>query len=89
MIWKGNDTNVTEQDIFNMASYKFEDIVSSFKIRTVKTNENGKYSTHLNFTHTLPQSMKEQRHRGFGKCYTFIARNDTKELGVYYITIKL
>ena len=73
----------------SIKSAEFKDIVTSFTIRTVKTNENGKYSTHLNFTPALPQSMKEQRHRGFGKCYTFIARNDTKELGVYYIKIKL
>ena len=89
MLWKGNDTNITEQEIFDMASYRFEDIVTSFRIRTVKSNANGEYSTYLNFTPTLPPSMKEQRHRGFGKCYTFIARNDTKQLGVYYILIKL
>ena len=89
MIWKSNNTNVTEQDIYNQAAYKFKDIVASFRVRSVKTNKKGEYSTYLNFTRTLPPTIKEQRHRGFGKCYTYLAPNDTKELGVYYIMIKL
>ena len=89
IIWKGNNTNVTEQDIYDQAAYRFEDIIIKFKIRSVKTNKKGEYSTYLNFTKTLPSTIKEQRHRGFGKCYTYLAPNDTKGLGVYYIMIKL
>ena len=68
-----------------------------FRIRTVKENrvlntnyiKLNPYTVDLNITENLPNSIKEQRHRVFGKCYTFIAERDIKDFGVYYIKIKL
>ena len=89
LTWRSNKSDVTEEEVFDEATYNFNELVAYFRIRTVKENENNEYGRVLNITEKLPDTIHEQRHRVFGKCYTFIATKGIKNLGVYYIKIKL
>ena len=33
--------------------------------------------------------FREQRHRSFGRCYTFHPRKEARERGIYYIKMRL
>ena len=59
-------------------------------INTVKGQTQGnKKRVVLNVSEELPSTIKEQRHRKFGKCFTYIPDEDINDRGVYYIQIKL
>ena len=87
--WTSNTTETTEQKLFDEATHRFDELVASFKIRTMRENDKGMNHYYLNITNNLPRVIKEQRHRAFGKCYTFIAGKAMKELGIYYIQVTL
>ena len=52
--------------------------------------ENGLTDTNLDLTDpALNASVKEQRHRGFGRCYTIHLAENHRERGLYYFKIWL
>ena len=86
--WSSNDSLTTEKQLFDEATYKFTDMVESFYIRLIHSNDDGNSAVVLNTTDVNPDMIKEQRRRQ-GKCYTFIPEEHIREFGIYYVKIKL
>ena len=84
MTWSSNDTSVTEETLFQNATYKLDEIVQKIYIRYIQANDDGKTNTLISVDGTS-DSFKEQRHRGFGRCYTLHPDKTIRNQGVYYL----
>ena len=84
LTWISNDTYVDQQELFKLATYKFTEIVKRIFVRFIQSDKNGKTGTDIALEDNL-DSIKEQRHRNFGRCYTFHPEKNIRDLGVYYI----
>ena len=87
--WTSNDTSITSHELFNMATYSFDDIVKSIKARTVYEDDKGEFKSTALDMDEKHNSIVEQRHRRFGRCYTYCPETPLKELGIYYLSIIL
>ena len=86
--WSSNDTNVDEETLFQQATYSLDEIVKRIYIRYIQANADGKTNTVISVDGTS-HSFKEQRHRGFGRCYTLHPAPEILKLGVYYLKASL
>ena len=90
LTWRSNDTSVDQQTLFKRATYGFDEIVKRIYVRFIKADkdgnvgEKGKTYVDIDLTGNFT-SIKEQRHRGFGRCYTFYPEESIRDLGVYYL----
>ena len=82
--WSSNDTSVDQQTLFKNVTYEFDEIVKRIYVRYIKTDENGKANEDIDFK-GKSTSIKEQRHRVFGRCYTLYPEKRIRDLSVYYI----
>ena len=73
-----------QQTLFNDATYNFTEIVKKIYVRFIKADKTGKANANIDLLETS-DSIKEQRHRGFGRCYTFQPEKYMRDLGIYYI----
>ena len=98
LTWSSNDSSVDQQELFRDATYNFTEIVKRIYIRFIQADTNGKVGeigkTNLDLKNkTILEdnldSIQEQRHRGFGRCYTFYPKKEILDLGVYYIKFYL
>ena len=89
LLWKSNSTNLTEQQLFDEVTYRFEEIVGYIQIRSHKNKESNKNKIYYNSSEYWNSSIKEHRHRKYGKCYVFMPEKHILQRGVYYIWIKL
>ena len=101
LTWSSKNNKVSQQKLFLDATYDFEDIVGEIVIRFIKSAHrnsmpwkasklwagNSMAWTALNATKEF--DIVEQRHRKFGRCYTYHPDTRIKELGIYYIRWKL
>ena len=78
----------TEQQLFVDATYSINDIIRTISIRYLQADKNGKFSEGLKIQDNASW-VSEQRHRKFGRCYTFYPDTDMKYIGIYYIKIEL
>ena len=79
---------MSEQNLFLEASHSISDIVKAMKIRYLQADKNGKFSENLKIQDNASW-VSEQRHRKFGRCYTFYPDTDMQYLGIYYMKIEL
>ena len=84
-----NDTNISRHELFNMATYSFDEIVKSIKARTIYEDDKGDFNLTGLDMDEKHNSVVEQRHRRFGRCYTYCPETPLKELGIYYLSIIL
>ena len=93
--WTSNDTMTSRQDLFTQATYSFGEIVESINIRNIfwdsqkwdsKTGWWYLYGEEMDVMHG---SVIEQRHRRYGRCYTYSPDESVKDLGIYYVSMKL
>ena len=84
LVWESNDTSVSQQTLFNLATYDIHEIVKQLRVRFLKADKNGKTRTNIRLD-ANSTSIKEQRHRKFGRCYTFLPEQYILSLGVYYV----
>ena len=79
---------MSQQQLFHDATYSLTEIVSRLKVRTIFTDEYDSYTfvPDLNLKH---ESINEQRHRKYGRCYTYLPEKVIRDLGVYYINAVL
>ena len=87
--WTSNDTSISSHELFNMATYSFDDIVKSIKARTIYEDDKGDLNLTALGMDEKQNSVVEQRHRRFGRCYTYCPETPLKELGIYYLSIIL
>ena len=88
LTWNSNDTSVDQQELFKDATYNLTEIVKQISIRFIQADKTGKTNTDIDLEDNL-DSIKEQRHRKFGRCYTFHPTKAIRDLGVYYIKAQL
>ena len=95
MTWTSNDTHVNSQALFDAATFSFREIVKSLSVRTISEDDDKVHfrifpkKVKANGTNEIDSPFVEQRHRKYGRCYTFYPENDLQKLGIYYIDIEL
>jgi len=89
LTWSSKLDNVTETELFDAVTQRFEDLINSTLIRFFKADKNGKFIVDLKhdskdeiFRHL---EITTQYHRKFGKCYSIRPVKEYRELGIYYI----
>ena len=70
LIWVSNDTTVNQQALYKNATYDFNEIVKRIYVRYIAVDKDGKIGTEIALD-GKSTSIKEQRHRGLRRCYTF------------------
>ena len=86
--WTSNNTNIDNQELFTSATLSYNEIVKKVRVRSVTENDNREF-WHRVEGNSLDSSINEQRHRKFGRCYTFYPDPSLLKLGVYYIEVYL
>ena len=86
--WTSSITNVSQQTLFHDATYSLTELVTRLKVRTIFADVHGSYTfvPDLSLKH---ESITEQRHRMYGRCYTYLPERDIRDIGVYYINAVL
>lgn len=79
---------MTPQDLFKKATLDLEDMVSDIVVRHFERPTNGQANFYSLDIHN-DLSVIEQRHRKFGRCWTFHMDDEKLKLGIYYIKIDL
>ena len=79
---------LSEQKLFLEASYSINDIVRTIKIRYLHADKSGSFGENLKIADNASW-ISEQRHRKFGRCYTFYPDTDMQYMGIYYMKIEL
>ena len=105
--WTSNQDDVTESDLFHLATRNLSEIVKRVYVRYFKADvrymkiqffslhkcdfqEDGSTNTVLDLSDPATNpSIQEQRHRGFGRCYTLYPDEKIQKLGVYYYKMDL
>ena len=90
--WTGNASFGSEQELYNNVTYKFEEIVDSIELnihRNSKKRLTLRNKIYLKKNEDWKSSIQENRHRKYGKCYSFVPEHEILESGVYYIHLKL
>ena len=85
--WSSNSSFVNEQRLFKIATYSLQELVKRIFIRYIRANEHGKTREDVDLKKL--DSIKEQRHRSFGRCYTLYPKKSIRDQGVYYIKLYL
>ena len=86
MTWSSKLNNVTETELFDAVTQKFEDLIYSTRIRFFKADTDGK--SRVDFTHDNKNEIfrhleiVRQYHRKFGKCYSIRPVKKYRELGI-------
>ena len=86
--WIGTNASVTPQELFEMATYRLHEILSSGEVRTV-SEINGSYIHPFNATHLENIRVSELRKRSHGRCYTIGLESPLRRVPVYYIKFEL
>jgi hypothetical protein len=86
--WTSNDTNTSDQKLFNEATLSLKEIVKRLQIRTIFADKHNSHSFVVDLD-ILHNSITEQRHRKFGRCYTYHPEKKMRDLGIYYIKAEL
>lgn len=90
LTWTSNDTNISSQELFMLATNSFEDIVQSLFIRTISEDDAGDFSVKVvSEVARMGSALTEQRHRKYGRCYTYYPPPTQQRLGIYYIKAQL
>ena len=74
--------------MFKLATYNLTEIVEKIYVRFITAKDDGKTNVWLQLDEES-HSVKEQRHRGFGRCYTFHPEKYIRDLEVYYTKMYL
>ena len=86
--WQSNDTNITDQQLFTKSTFALTEIIKRLKVRTIFSDNHGTYSFEIDLI-MANDSFTEQRHRLFGRCYTYHPEYKFRELGIYYMNMEL
>ena len=79
---------MSQQQLFIEATYSFKEIVKSISVRCIQQNAKGDFFHRLDLTKSQ-NWITEQRHRGFGRCYTYHPEPHMRNMGIYYIKLEL
>ena len=86
--WTSNDTTVSHKQLFNKATYSLNEIIKRLLVRTIFADKHGGYTFEVDVS-KRQESLIEQRHRAFGRCYTFHPEKKLRGLGIYYVKAEL
>ena len=86
--WTSNDTEISKQQLFNDATYSLEEIVKRIKVRTIFDDIHGTHTFEVDLN-KIQDTITEQRHRAFGRCYTYHPEERMRKLGIYFINAEL
>ena len=86
--WKSDNKSISNSDLFKLSTYSLREIVKSISVRSILEDETGEIYESLAIN-VLTKSVIEQRHRAFGRCYTYCPSKHMRDTGVYYLKIRL
>lgn len=73
-----------------LATNSFKNIVKSLSIRTISEDDEGDFLVKVvTETARMGNSITEQRHRKYGRCFTYYPPRSQQQLGIYYMKIQL
>ena len=81
VIWNSMTKNISAQQLYEDATYSYEEMIEKIEIHHTRGNDNDPLSTVI----TIPkhQSMIQTQHYYIhGKCYTFNPSYEAKNLGI-------
>ena len=78
--------NVSEKQVYDDVTWKFEDLITKFKVRHREDGPNIPQNTEVTMK-SHPERIQTQNHPFLGKCYTFNLDYDLKQWGVGSIEI--
>ena len=81
VVWNSRTNNISAQQLYEDATYSFEEMIEKIQIHHTNGNDENQKSTVI----TMPshKSMIQMQHYNkFGKCYTFNPSNELKNLGI-------
>ena len=93
--WSSRTKNISEAQLFNDITYKYEDIVYKIELRHFATEASRNFersSTIFNSNgdkDIKTSTITEQRFRNSGKCYTFSPNKEMRNKGISHISIWL
>ena len=76
---------MTDQELFKDVTYEFDEIVKRIYVRFIRRNKANGAQKISHLEDDIEGSVKEQRHRSFGRCYTFHPKKEIRDLGIYYV----
>ena len=79
--WASKNRSVSEKDVYDDVTWKFEDLVKKLEVRHRQVGPNAKRNTEVN-TKMQQRVIKTQHHPAWGKCYTFSIDYDLAHRGV-------
>ena len=80
------NTNVSEKQVYDDVTWKFEDLITKFKVRHREDGPNIPQNTEVTMK-SHPERIQTQNHPFLGKCYTFNLDYNLKQWGVGSIEI--
>ena len=86
--WTSSITNVSQQTLFYDATYSLTEFVKRLKVRTIFADDHDSYTFVADLSLKY-ESITEQRHRMYGRCYTYLPEKYIRDLGIYYINAVL
>ena len=87
-IWKSQFSNRSSDQLFDDATFRIEELVESLRIRTFFADQN-ESSSFMEKVSNENERFREQRHRNFGKCYSYSPSDKTRKRGIYYMRFKV
>ena len=93
LTWSSKLNNVSEKQLFDAVTQRFEDLINSTHIRLFKAGKDGRWN--VIFDHLYEDEIfkhleiVDQYHRKFGKCYSIRPVKKYRDLGIYYIKLIL
>ena len=85
--WKGNQTGLNAKQLFLNATYSLTELVAYLTVRTFVSKE-GQSQVKVELS-TQHERFREQRHRHFGRCFTYYPERSIRQRGIYYMKWKL
>ena len=89
--WVSNDSRISEQKLFDLATYDFWDLIQKVYVRHFLVDPQGRTSFTVNQETIRKEDITliEQRHRTSGKCHTWAFGSSVRKYGLYYMKIFL
>jgi len=86
--WTSSKAGVSRSELFELVTYEPGEIVKEIYVRFNKYNPDVG-DNYVKVQEFNSSNMREQRHRGFGRCYTYHPAQNYRNYGIYYMKFTL
>ena len=88
--WKGNDSTITPQELFEKVTLSIDETVNYIYVRFIYAHPNFGMSTKIYAEELIKGSIIEKEgHRKYGNCFTYYPEDSFREHGIYYLKLSV